>query len=82
MSKKYVINVTVGDCQGRAEVTKIPKSHIPLLEEGYQIVITVPFITKATAQKVCDRFIKYGLQSPPLRDDESKSKEDDNENLP
>ncbi|KKL90490.1 hypothetical protein LCGC14_1904230, partial [marine sediment metagenome] len=46
------------------------------------IVITVPFITKATAQKVCDRFIKYGLQSPPLRDNENKLKEEGNENLP
>ena len=71
MSKEYAINMNLGNCQGRAEVTKIPKSHIPPLEEGYQVVITVPFMTEETAQKVCDGFIKHGLKSPPLRDDET-----------
>ena len=76
MSKEYAINMNLGTCVGREEVTKIPKSHMPPLEKGYQIVITVPFITKAVAQSMCDKFIKHGLQSPPLRDDKTHDEQE------
>ena len=63
MSKEYNTNIRVDTTGGKAEVTKIPKSCIPPLAKGYQIVITIPFLTKAIAQSVCDRFIKCGLEA-------------------
>ena len=55
--------LVVGDVMGGyAKVRKTSRNG-----GEYDVVITVPFVTKDVAQSNCDKFVKHGLHYPPLR---------------